>query len=141
MVVAIAKPTLVSCNFPTLKNPNWTTPSLQPHKHNPQRRRRLLLPHTHRTTASLASGRCCFSCFKPQEVKTKAPFAAFRRKGSGDSILICHDSKKESEVSGSEGVDGRDWTTSILLFFLWAALMYYVFFLSPNQTPVIIKLH
>ncbi|KAF9590500.1 hypothetical protein IFM89_035607 [Coptis chinensis] len=29
----------------------------------------------------------------------------------------------------------RDWTTSILLFALWTGLMYYVFVLTPNQTP------
>ncbi|XP_022771654.1 uncharacterized protein LOC111314494 [Durio zibethinus] len=39
---------------------------------------------------------------------------------------------KESSVKGKEG---RDWTTSILLFVLWSALMYYVFNLAPNQTP------
>lgn len=32
--------------------------------------------------------------------------------------------------------EGRDWTTSILLFVLWGVLIYYVFNLSPNQTPV-----
>lgn len=37
---------------------------------------------------------------------------------------------------GGGGVEGRDWTTSFLLFVLWAGLMYYVFNLSPNQTPV-----
>ncbi|KAE8685877.1 hypothetical protein F3Y22_tig00111088pilonHSYRG00070 [Hibiscus syriacus] len=31
--------------------------------------------------------------------------------------------------------EGRDWTTSILLFVLWGALMYYVFNLTPDQTP------
>lgn len=36
---------------------------------------------------------------------------------------------------GGGGVEGRDWTTSFLLFVLWAGLMYYVFNLSPNQTP------
>ncbi|KAJ0111347.1 hypothetical protein Patl1_01806 [Pistacia atlantica] len=38
----------------------------------------------------------------------------------------------ESKVNVQEG---RDWTTSILLFVLWGGLMYYVFNLSPNQTP------
>lgn len=37
---------------------------------------------------------------------------------------------------GGGGEDGRDWTTSFLLFTFWAGLMYYVFFLAPNQTPV-----
>ncbi|KAM7264585.1 hypothetical protein ACFE04_002268 [Oxalis oulophora] len=30
---------------------------------------------------------------------------------------------------------GGDWTSSIFLFLLWGALIYYVFNLSPNQTP------
>lgn len=30
----------------------------------------------------------------------------------------------------------RNWATSFLLFAFWAGLMYYVFFLAPNQTPV-----
>ncbi|CAK8567021.1 unnamed protein product [Lathyrus sativus] len=122
MVGVVAKPNLVSCNFPTLKNKY----SIQPHTSSTT------------TTTALVS-RCCFirlgSSFKP--VMTKKPFAAsFRKKGS---IVICHDSNKESEVRGSvvEVVEEgkRDWTTSILLFLLWAALIYYVSFLSPNQTP------
>lgn len=125
MVGVVAKPNLVSCNFPTLKN-----------KYSIQ-------PHTSTKTTTAFVSRCCFirlssSC----KVMTKKPFAAsFRKKGS---IVICHDSNKESEVSRSvvEVVEEgkRDWTTSILLFLLWAALIYYVSFLSPNQTPVIIIL-
>lgn len=42
----------------------------------------------------------------------------------------------EEEVGGGGSGPGRDWTTSFLLFGLWAGLMYYVFFLAPNQTPV-----
>ncbi|CAL9105448.1 unnamed protein product [Musa acuminata var. zebrina] len=37
------------------------------------------------------------------------------------------------ERSGDGG--GSDWTTSVLLFGLWAGLMYYVFQLAPDQTP------
>lgn len=32
--------------------------------------------------------------------------------------------------------EGRDWTSSILLFALWGALLYYCFNLAPDQTPV-----
>ncbi|XP_059662859.1 uncharacterized protein LOC132308699 [Cornus florida] len=43
----------------------------------------------------------------------------------------------ESELgdNGGPGEGGRDWTTSILIFLLWGGLMYYVFNLTPNQTP------
>lgn len=42
----------------------------------------------------------------------------------------------EKAVDGDSREQGGGWTTSILLFALWAALMYYVFNLTPNQTPV-----
>ncbi|CAL5390831.1 unnamed protein product [Camellia sinensis] len=38
-------------------------------------------------------------------------------------------------TSSSPGGDGGDWTTSFLLFLLWGGLMYYIFNLTPNQTP------
>ncbi|CAJ2668342.1 uncharacterized protein LOC123908206 [Trifolium pratense] len=114
MVLTIAKPNLLSCNFPTLKTKNSTQP--------------------HKTTFTT---KCCFrqlnSSFKPVLNKPQFP-ASFRRKSS---IIICKDSNKDSEVSSNnvEEEGKRDWTTSILLFLLWAALIYYVSFLSPNQTP------
>ncbi|GLT51410.1 hypothetical protein SLA2020_248230 [Shorea laevis] len=45
------------------------------------------------------------------------------------------DVDKGSSVFESNGKEGKNWTTSILLFGLWGALMYYVFNLTPNQTP------
>lgn len=44
----------------------------------------------------------------------------------------------EEEVGGGgNGSDEeRDWSTSFLLFGLWAGLMFYIFFLAPNQTPI-----
>lgn len=68
--------------------------------------------------------------------------------GKRGILQICRDSveredfeaglgKKEKvlvERSGDGG--GSDWTTSVLLFGLWAGLMYYVFQLAPDQTPV-----
>jgi len=110
----LAQPIFFSPNFPTLtKNTNLRA-SLQTHKNFPPLR---------------------FSPMpKPLGVrtrtKTKTPLVPFQKKGG---VQICHSSKKESEVGGN---DGRDWTTSFLLFLLWAALIYYVFFLTPNQTPV-----
>jgi hypothetical protein len=29
-----------------------------------------------------------------------------------------------------------DWSTSVLLFGVWAGILYYLFQLAPNQTPV-----
>ncbi|CAO2163624.1 unnamed protein product [Urochloa humidicola] len=55
------------------------------------------------------------------------------------------DKKKSKAVAaaaariGSSGGGGggklSDWTTSALIFGIWAGLMYYVFQLAPNQTP------
>ncbi|KAI3753517.1 hypothetical protein L2E82_25572 [Cichorium intybus] len=42
--------------------------------------------------------------------------------------------KIEGEIAGGGGGGGR--TTSFLIFLLWGGLMYYVFNLAPNQTPV-----
>lgn len=49
-------------------------------------------------------------------------------------------STKENELGGGSNNGGNgdqwDWTTSFVLFGLWSGLMYYVFFLAPNQIPV-----
>ncbi|XP_042442864.1 uncharacterized protein LOC122027917 [Zingiber officinale] len=39
------------------------------------------------------------------------------------------------ERTADGGASASDWITSVLLFGLWAGLMYYVFQLAPNQTP------
>ncbi|XP_073026653.1 uncharacterized protein [Primulina eburnea] len=61
-----------------------------------------------------------------------------------DPSLVSSSEGEENEnlVDGVENGDGgngsgedRDWTTSFLLFAFWGGLMYYVFFLAPNQTP------
>ncbi|XP_075488308.1 uncharacterized protein LOC142527408 isoform X1 [Primulina tabacum] len=41
----------------------------------------------------------------------------------------------ENRDGGNGSGEDRDWTTSFLLFAFWGGLMYYVFFLAPNQTP------
>lgn len=60
-----------------------------------------------------------------------------------DPPLVSSPEEEENELlaGGDGGGSGggeeeMDWTTSFLLFGFWAALMYYVFFLAPNQTPV-----
>lgn len=59
--------------------------------------------------------------------------------------LVSYSEEEENDnlVDGVENGDGgngsgeeKDWTTSFLLFAFWAGLMYYIFFLAPNQTPV-----
>ncbi|KAL2458303.1 uncharacterized protein Fot_55780 [Forsythia ovata] len=69
---------------------------------------------------------------------------AFYVRTSQDPVLV--PLKENGGRSGGSGGDGgggggdgeeRDWTSSFLLFAFWAGVMYYVFFLTPNQTPSI----
>ncbi|KAK1567042.1 hypothetical protein Q3G72_007496 [Acer saccharum] len=48
------------------------------------------------------------------------------------------DGKGSSVLESGDGVQERkrDWTTSILLFVLWGVLIYYVYNLTPDQTPL-----
>ncbi|KAL5229396.1 hypothetical protein ABZP36_028172 [Zizania latifolia] len=41
----------------------------------------------------------------------------------------------EARIGSRGGGSLSDWTTSVLLFGIWAGLMYYVLQLAPNQTP------
>ncbi|KAL8478261.1 hypothetical protein ACS0TY_030238 [Phlomoides rotata] len=61
-----------------------------------------------------------------------------RRSSPQDPPLVSSSEEENELLAGGDGggVEERDWTTSFLLFAFWAALMYYVFFLAPNQTPV-----
>lgn len=56
---------------------------------------------------------------------------------SEDAVAEKRDSSEAGLGGGGNDGDGRDWATSILLLVLWGALMYYVFNLTPNQTPVL----
>ncbi|CAK7349147.1 unnamed protein product [Dovyalis caffra] len=56
------------------------------------------------------------------------------------STLNSDDKSQDDQVLDKDAVDGgkeggRDWTTSILLFVFWGGLIYYVFNLTPDQTP------
>ncbi|KAK4397714.1 hypothetical protein Sango_1246900 [Sesamum angolense] len=68
--------------------------------------------------------------------------SSFNTQTPQDPSLVSSSSEEnELLADGGNGGDGgggeeRDWTTSFLLFAFWAGLMYYVFFLAPDQTPV-----
>ncbi|KAL0445105.1 UNVERIFIED_CONTAM: hypothetical protein Slati_2233200 [Sesamum latifolium] len=67
--------------------------------------------------------------------------SSFNTQTPQDPPLVSSSSEEtELLADGGNGGDGggeeRDWTTSLLLFAFWAGLMYYVFFLAPDQTPV-----
>lgn len=77
--------------------------------------------------------------------KPKHPISTFQKRGG---LQICQSSFNtqnpedpaaekgaKSESENGDGGDGGDWTTSALLFVLWVGLIYYVFNLTPDQTP------
>lgn len=119
-----------SCNFPP------------PHSSSSNRRPRILFErpkfpaHRYPITQSLRTNPAVFLSIRPSIylIGTRAQF------------LTCKDSTEahESGVAAGEDVKrsrdgggrGNNWTTSVLLFGLWAVLMFYVFRLSPDQTPV-----
>nr|ABK25829.1 unknown [Picea sitchensis] len=47
-------------------------------------------------------------------------------------LSVCRSGSDDLNIN--KNGNGSEWLTSILLFGLWAALLYYVFVLSPNQT-------
>ncbi|KAK3123219.1 hypothetical protein QOZ80_8AG0626580 [Eleusine coracana subsp. coracana] len=64
--------------------------------------------------------------------------------GTDSSAREQEEDKKKSEAvaapaarvaAGGGGGSLTDWTTSVLLFGVWAGILYYIFQLSPNQTP------
>lgn len=119
----LASTTLISCNFSALpflslktRNPNSRISFIRTPNPNP-----------------------------PILSKPKHPISTFQKRGG---LQICQSSfntqnpedpaaekgaKLESE--NGDGGDGGDWTTSALLFVLWVGLIYYVFNLTPDQTP------
>ncbi|MCL7035389.1 hypothetical protein MKW94_022903 [Papaver nudicaule] len=87
-------------------------------------------------------------CLKPcNNLSVSAAFPPFKRPGffqiypssfsikNSENDVMKKSTTDESKLGNNNGGDGGDWTTSILLFGLWAGLMYYVFMLTPNQTP------
>ncbi|KAF5726535.1 hypothetical protein HS088_TW22G00213 [Tripterygium wilfordii] len=70
----------------------------------------------------------------------KSPIMRFQRSSCQicRSTLNTQNSDKDPVLEGeADEKEGRDWTTSILLFVLWGSVLYYVFNLAPNQTPSI----
>uniref|UniRef100_A0A5B7AG24 Cardiolipin synthase N-terminal domain-containing protein n=1 Tax=Davidia involucrata TaxID=16924 RepID=A0A5B7AG24_DAVIN len=123
---------LISCNFTSfpLKNPNFKISAQNPG-----------------LKTSFLRSSFSFTFLKPRKYRTT--ISTLHKKGllqSCQSSMNTQNSqdpifKKEASLenelggNGSPGGDEGDWTTSILLFMLWAGLMYYVFNLTPDQTP------
>ncbi|CAA2979086.1 uncharacterized protein LOC111385575 [Olea europaea subsp. europaea] len=134
--IMIASSNFISCNFSCLRITNKSC--------------------SRRITPLLSS------FIKPYDFQRVSKFSAFlnnyEEKKKNGLLQICQNAlyvrntiqdpvlvplKENGGRSGGSGGDGggdgggeeRDWTSSFLLFAFWAGIMYYVFFLSPNQTP------
>ncbi|XP_058112710.1 uncharacterized protein LOC131255841 isoform X2 [Magnolia sinica] len=119
---------LISCNFPSFHFPPKPPtipriPSLSPP--NTQLPKLPLKPCKFTPQFSSISTRfalqICHNSLNSQNPKDPIPEKGFPAEGN--------------TTGDGNGGNSSDWTTSILLFALWAALIYYVFALTPDQTP------
>ncbi|KAL5581687.1 hypothetical protein UlMin_014129 [Ulmus minor] len=133
----MANASLISCNFSTfqslaLKNPKVSN-FIQTHNLKP----RTFLPKTNAgfsISSRTHNGKTSIFPFR-QKGLLQICHSSLNSENPEDPVLSDEDSL-ESKLGKSENVEeGRDWTTSILLFLLWGVLMYYIFNLAPNQTP------
>ncbi|XP_008229787.1 PREDICTED: uncharacterized protein LOC103329132 [Prunus mume] len=132
----LANANLICCNFSTfpslpLKNPTFRT-SLQTQNLKPR------ISHSKITSkVSIFSGthNGKTSIFTFQKGPLQICQSTLNSEKPEDPVLN-ESASLESELGKSEnGADGGSWTTSVLLFVLWGALLYYVFNLAPDQTP------
>lgn len=133
----MATASLISCNFPTfpsfpIKDPKFKT-LLQTHNLKPR------LAHSKISSrfSNLIGSRSDRTAISFQKTGLLQICKSTLKSQNPEDPVLSNEDGLESELGKSGNVsEGRNWTTSILLFVLWGALMYYVFNLAPNQTPV-----
>lgn len=137
----LANANIISCNFSSFTSSTLNDPKL----------RTSLQSQNLKPRISFLKPTLKFSAFLKPHNHTSS-ILEFQRKGL---VQICHGNltnqnsedpavekgdSLEGGVGGSgNGGEGWNWSTSILLLVLWGALMYYIFNLAPNQTPVLLK--
>ena len=134
----LANANIISCNFSSFTSSTLNDPKL----------RTSLQSQNLKPRISFLKTTLKFSAFLKPHNHTSS-ILEFQRKGL---VQICHGNltnqtsedpaveKGDSLEGGSgNGGEGWNWSTSIFLLVLWGALMYYVFNLAPNQTPVLLK--
>ena len=134
----LANANIISCNFSSFTSSTLNDPKL----------RTSLQSQNLKPRISFLKTTLKFSAFLKPHNHTSS-ILEFQRKGL---VQICHGNltnqssedpaveKGDSLEGGSgNGGEGWNWSTSIFLLVLWGALMYYVFNLAPNQTPVLFK--
>ncbi|ESQ37012.1 hypothetical protein EUTSA_v10002607mg [Eutrema salsugineum] len=113
---------LISCNFSRL-------PPLKPSRRaQPLRESRNIIVVQSRASSSL--------CLKSDKTIFGINNRRFPKHEKKRFFHVCKSSLNNPDPEKIETQDGgRDWTSSVLLFALWGALLYYCFNLAPDQTP------
>ncbi|XP_062107117.1 uncharacterized protein LOC133818338 isoform X2 [Humulus lupulus] len=132
----LANASLISCNFSKFSSLTLKSPETRNFLQTQNLKPRISIPRT-------SFG---FSIFRSQDYKTF--IFPLQQKGLSQTCRSTLNGENQEDPGLNEGdslenkptesgnvAEGRDWTTSILLFVLWGALLYYVFNLAPNQTP------
>ncbi|CAA0836998.1 Unknown protein [Striga hermonthica] len=78
---------------------------------------------------------------EPRKSRIQTRLSSLNTQTPQEPPLISSSDEEDELLAGGDNGGGhngeeRDWTTSFLLFAFWAALIYYVSVLAPNQTPV-----
>lgn len=135
----LANASLISCNFSkfqsfTLKSPK-TRSLLQVQNLRPT----ISFPKTRTGFSILFRNQNCKTFIFPFQQKGLPQICQSTLNGQNPEDQTLNDGNGLESKLGKSGnvAEGRDWTTSILLFVLWGALLYYIFNLAPNQTPVL----
>ncbi|KAL1555428.1 hypothetical protein AAHA92_11169 [Salvia divinorum] len=129
MSMIAASSSIVSCNS--------SLPPLKPNSHLPKSS--ISLPKFPISIHNDSNHSCELIKISPLTLKpAKLPCRSSLNAQSQQDppIVSAYPNGNETGGGGSGGEEERDWTTSFLLFAFWTGLMYYVFFLAPNQTPV-----
>ncbi|CAA7023669.1 unnamed protein product [Microthlaspi erraticum] len=117
---------LISCNFsrlPPLK------PSRQSQTQTLKESRNLIAVQSRASSSSSPF-------LKSDKIlhRNNSRFPKYEKKGF--YFHVCKSSLNNPDPEKTEIQDeARDWTSSVLLFALWGALLYYCFNLAPDQTP------
>ncbi|KAK1292107.1 hypothetical protein QJS10_CPB17g00432 [Acorus calamus] len=123
-MIISSNPTIISCTSPSIIPPKPKPRTPKPLTSKTHLSKTQLRPHSHLPIRRLSSLHICHSSStktQNQDLSVQANGPPLGRNGNGGG--------------GGGGGGGSDWTTSVLLFGLWAALMYYVFLLAPNLIP------
>ncbi|KAF3445285.1 hypothetical protein FNV43_RR14980 [Rhamnella rubrinervis] len=132
----MANASLISCNFSTFSSCPMKDPKFKTLRQTHNLKPRLVHSKISSRFSNLIASNCDRTAISFQKRGLLQICKSTLKSQNPEDPVLSNEGGLESELGKSGNVsEGRDWTTSILLFVLWAALMYYVFILAPNQTP------